>query len=279
MKNKHYRLKQDLEDICQVSKFFDPQNYKPCTLSSYSLKESLQYSHNRLKVIQSKFEKIGFETNIKEFKHRTFQAKNGIFRKEDTEKQIWITGHHDYCAGLGAEDNATALTVMLEIAKYFKDLEIAKNLVFASFNLEEQHLVGSNNYVNRLSEQELKKIKYLINLDCLGSGKDISICKKLYTTKSDKKLVKKIHNSAANLGYKFLKKSFKDFLGDNINFAKKNVKTVSLFSLNYKKLDTLLTDISIAHTEEDIPQNINIENLVKITETLIQFIKNESKLT
>jgi len=222
MKNKkHYRLKQDLEDICQASKFFDPQKYKPSTLSTNSLKESLQYSHNRLKVIHSKFEKLGFKTNIEEFEYLNLPAKNATFRKEDTEKQIWLTGHHDYRAGLGAEDNATALTAMLEIARYFKDSKLAKNIVFASFDLEEQGLTGSKHHVNQLSEQELKKIKYLINLDCLGSGKNITICKESYEIKSDKNLVTKIHNSASQLEYYFLIESFDSFGGDHIHFAKK----------------------------------------------------------
>ena len=55
-----------------------------------------------------------------------------------SEPAILITSHYDTVAGTpGADDNASAIAIMLEIARIFKSLDYNHNLIFVSFNLEE----------------------------------------------------------------------------------------------------------------------------------------------
>jgi len=55
-----------------------------------------------------------------------------------SEPAILITSHFDTVAGTpGADDNASAIAIMLEVARIFKTLDYKRNLIFISFNLEE----------------------------------------------------------------------------------------------------------------------------------------------
>lgn len=275
------RIKENLDDICQVSKFFDPEIYNPYGLNRKLLEEYLFYSHERLNVIQNKFEELGFRTHLDCFKYKKFIAKNAIFTKSEKRKDnIWIIAHHDYCAGLGAEDNASALSTMIEIAEIISKSRISKNVVFASFDLEEIGLEGSKKYVKSLSRDKIKSIKAVIDLECLGSGNDILICKNVYQARSDKTLVSNIHKIANSLGYVFIPENFDFFWADHVYFAKKKLKTVEICSLNhqnYLKYGGIVSqdrkDGSIAHTSQDLPENIKIKNLVKITNVLLKFLE------
>lgn len=280
------RIKENLDDICKVSKFFDPGIYHPYRLNRRLLEEYLFYSHERLNVVQNKFEKLGFRAHLDCFEYKRVLAKNAIFTKSEKRKDnTWIIAHHDYCAGVGAEDNASALSTMIEIAEIISESKISENVVFASFDLEEIGLEGSKKYVKSLPRDELKSINAVIDLECLGSGKDISICKSVYQARSDRTLVSSIHKIADSLGYNFIPEDFDFFCADHVYFAKKKLKTVELCSLNhqdYLKYGGVVSqdrkDGSIAHTSQDLPENIKIENLAKITNVLLKFLKNQAPL-
>jgi hypothetical protein len=292
-----------IEDICSASKFLDQDKYRPGILQgksprySYDVMEEPDiitsrfgdystYSRKRLEIVKSKFEELGYNANLKDFQHDGFNGTNGIFRLgQQSEKEIWITAHHDYCAGLGAEDNATALAVMIELAKYFRFSPIGQDLVFASFDLEELDAIGSNYYCNQLNKGSIEKIKYVINIDCL-SGKEVVIFEKLDGARSDKNLVKQIHETATNLDYKFIVGSNVTLVTDQIPFARKRkskIRTVGIHSLDYSFYQNFwVADVGnsedIYHTNNDLPENVNMGNLVKVLNTLIEFIKNENNV-
>lgn len=276
------RLEEHVNDICGVSKFFDPKKYSRYYLDGPALKECLLNSHKRLEVLESKFEEIGFKASREEFSYKQCKAINTIFRKGKKRKnEIWIVAHHDYCAGLGAEDNASALAVMLDVARYLKNSE--RSPVFVSFDLEEVGLVGSKCYVRN---SDLVNVKYVIDLECLGSGKDIIICKSVYGARSDKKLVNGLEKTASSLGYNFITEDFSYFIADHVPFARKKIKTVEICSINHELYlkyggNKVLFDgdnwwrVNAAHTRRDIPENLNFENLVRVGEVLVKFIESE----
>lgn len=92
---------------------------------------------------------------------------------------IVIGAHYDHLGKIadqhfpGANDNASGVTMLLDLAREFakSDIKPDYSLIFISFAGEEIGLLGSK-YFTTYSPIELKKIKLMINLDMVGSGKE-----------------------------------------------------------------------------------------------------------
>jgi hypothetical protein len=93
-------------------------------------------------------------------------------------KTIVFSAHYDHLGRMGkdtyfpgANDNASGCSMLLYLADYFKNHPSKYNLVFIAFAGEEAGLIGSNYYVqNPLFP--LKDIRFLVNLDIMGSGEE-----------------------------------------------------------------------------------------------------------
>jgi hypothetical protein len=103
------------------------------------------------------------------------------FRKK--RNTIVVCAHHDHL-GLneyggsryegplsihnGADDNASGVAAMLELARWSKGKKLGRNnLMFVAFSGEELGLIGSKHFVSQLPVNK-KKINYVINIDMLG---------------------------------------------------------------------------------------------------------------
>ncbi len=121
--------------------------------------------------------------NIKNTLIKNHNASNVIGFLEGKEKKdsfLVITAHYDHLGQLGyrtyfpgANDNASGTAMMLELAKYYADSshKLSYSMMFIGFAGEEAGLLGSQYYVNH-PFFPLGKIKFLVNLDLLGSGKE-----------------------------------------------------------------------------------------------------------
>jgi len=79
-----------------------------------------------------------------------------------------IAAHYDTVMGSpGADDNASALAVMLEVARCLRDVPLSREVRFIAFCLEEEDLLGSLAYVSWLRESA-QKIAGAIVLECVG---------------------------------------------------------------------------------------------------------------
>jgi len=88
------------------------------------------------------------------------------------DRTIVVGAHLDSVPeGPGINDNGSGTAVVLEIAEEMARLKIKpENRVrFAFWGAEESGLIGSNFYVNSLSEQEFEQIALNLNFDMLGS--------------------------------------------------------------------------------------------------------------
>ncbi len=91
-----------------------------------------------------------------------------------------FTAHYDHLGQMGPEayfpggnDNASGTAMMLDLARYFSDKHNRPDysVVFMAFSGEEAGLLGSFYYVNH-PLFPLSQIKFLINIDMVGSGSD-----------------------------------------------------------------------------------------------------------
>lgn len=67
----------------------------------------------------------------------------------------------------GADDNASGVAVLLDLAKKLKDSVTGSNYLFIAFSGEEMGLLGSN-YFSKNPTIDLKKVNYMINMDMVG---------------------------------------------------------------------------------------------------------------
>lgn len=67
----------------------------------------------------------------------------------------------------GADDNASGVAVMLNLAGKLKKANTNNNYLFMAFSGEEEGLLGSNYFVKNPT-MDLKKISYMINMDMVG---------------------------------------------------------------------------------------------------------------
>ena len=98
--------------------------------------------------------------------------------KSKCKETVVFTAHYDHLGRMGQEayfpganDNASGTAMLLEMANRFKDLQVDYNVVFIAFAGEEAGLVGSKYFVDH-PLLKLDKIKFLINLDIMGSGEE-----------------------------------------------------------------------------------------------------------
>ena len=89
-----------------------------------------------------------------------------------------VTAHYDHLGRMGkkayfpgANDNASGVALMLELARYYTQNPSKYSMVFIAFGAEEIGLLGSKYFVqNPLFP--LENIRFLLNLDLVGTGGD-----------------------------------------------------------------------------------------------------------
>lgn len=82
-----------------------------------------------------------------------------------------IAAHYDTVMGSpGADDNASALAVMLEVARRIREVPLSRTVRFIAFCLEEEDLLGSLAYVSSLRDAN-HQIAGAIVLECVGYAK------------------------------------------------------------------------------------------------------------
>jgi len=88
-----------------------------------------------------------------------------------------VSAHYDHLGAMGqvyfpgANDNASGVSMMLEIAHYFVEHPQRYSVAFMAFGAEEAGLIGSRYYVEH-PLFPLRQIRFLMNLDLLGTGDD-----------------------------------------------------------------------------------------------------------
>ena len=88
------------------------------------------------------------------YDHLGYGDENSLFRGEPT-------------IHFGADDNASGVAVMLELAERFAQSPTEDNLFFAGFSGEEKGLWGSNQFCETPTIP-LESIRYMINMDMVG---------------------------------------------------------------------------------------------------------------
>ena len=114
--------------------------------------------------------------------HLNHQFQKGVITKNiigningRRNKSIIISAHYDHLGMMGdviypgANDNASGISFVLNIAKYLSSKRNKYNFVFICFGAEEVGLKGSY-YFNKHPLIDLSKVKLVLNFDIVGTG-------------------------------------------------------------------------------------------------------------
>jgi hypothetical protein len=110
---------------------------------------------------------------------RNYETQNVIgYLEGTTDSMLVFTAHYDHLGMMGREtmfpganDNASGVSVLLNLMRHFSKGTPKYTIVFIAFAAEEIGLVGSS-YFTSHPAFPLGKIKFLINFDLAGTGDD-----------------------------------------------------------------------------------------------------------
>jgi hypothetical protein len=186
----------------------------------------------------------------------------------------------------GANDNASGLSVMLEVARVTRELQPSSEVTFVAFGAEEQGLAGSRAFVEK---QKFEGENLVLNLDMVGAGKQVFVVEGnglVRKHRTSKKLNEVLIKCCEHVGLK-PKLWWAALAGhDHIPFlrAKLPATTFTLDSLGTDKLEPLLGKIfglpntrgrgyRYIHTMEDMPENIELANIELTGKVVLELIK------
>jgi len=118
--------------------------------------------------------------NVKNKFVNQYTSRNviGYLEGDGPDSIIVFTAHYDHLGMMGSEtifpganDNASGVAMLLNLAKYYSKNKPAFDMLFIAFGGEELGLIGSSYFVKN-PLVELSRIKFLLNFDIAGTGDD-----------------------------------------------------------------------------------------------------------
>ncbi|MET7302122.1 M20/M25/M40 family metallo-hydrolase [Embleya sp. NPDC005575] len=134
---------------------------------SKGFRQSLTY-------VKGVLDRAGFRTNLRPFLHNGVLGYNLIadWPGGDPDHVVLVGAHLDsVAAGPGMNDNGSGAAAVLASAVAMSRAGVApkRHLRFAWWGAEEQGLIGSKDYVAKLSAAEREKIDVYLNFDMTGT--------------------------------------------------------------------------------------------------------------
>jgi aminopeptidase YwaD len=192
--------------------------------------------------------------------HETQNVIGYIKGKSNPDSFIVFTAHYDHLGRMGkkaifpgANDNASGVSMLLNLASHYskKENQPSCSMMFIAFAGEEAGLVGSKFYTeNPLFD--LAKIKFLINLDLLGTGDDGMTVVNATEFKSQFSLLKSINDEQHYLP--MIGERGKARNSDHYYFSEKGVPAFFMYTLGgikaYHDIDDIAATLPLTRYKE-----------------------------
>ena len=179
---------------------------------------------------------------------------------------IVFTAHYDHLGAMGknayfpgANDNASGVSVLLNLAKYYKTHPSKYSVAFIFFSGEEAGLLGSK-YYSEHPIFPLSKIKFLTNLDLLGTGDDGIMVVNATVFKAQFEKLNQINSEKNYL--KQIKQRGKAANSDHYWFAEKGVPSFFIYTMG---------GITAYHDIYDIEKTLPLTKYLDVCKLLIEF--------
>jgi hypothetical protein len=154
----------------------------------------------------------------------------------ETGSTIVVGGHFDFAGrGTGAVDDWSGAVLLPSLLQSLKTRPRRHRLVFVAFAGEERDLLGSRQYVKKLSPQEKREIHAMINLECLGTTSP-----KVWASRADKQLLESYVRAAQALGFEAAASNV-DAVGDDDShpFLDAKIPVLTIHSVTQQTLALL----------------------------------------
>jgi Zn-dependent M28 family amino/carboxypeptidase len=130
----------------------------------HELEKAAQYIYNEFSKVGLRIWEESFQWEGKRFKN--IVAEKIGFRSPD--KIFILSAHYDTVPGSpGADDNASAIAVLLEVARNIQKVNLGFTIRLIAFSLEEYGYIGSTHYAER-ARREGEKMMGMISLEMVG---------------------------------------------------------------------------------------------------------------
>jgi aminopeptidase YwaD len=180
---------------------------------------------------------------------------------------IVFSAHYDHLGGMGniffpgANDNASGVSMLLELAKYYQKTPSKYSIAFILFAGEEAGLLGSQFYTeNPLFA--LTQIKFLMNLDLVGTGDDGATIVNGSIFTKEFEILEKINFNKKLLPK--IQKRGKAANSDHYFFSEKGVKAFFLYALG---------GIKAYHDIDDTAEKLPLTRYKELFELFITFVE------
>lgn len=234
-----------------------------------------QFAYTHLIVLKSSLleKPLTAEMEIEAVLKNNYTSQNLVGYIEGINKDSFLvlTAHYDHLGQLGngiyfpgANDNASGIAMLLELADYFSRPENKPEftMVFIAFGGEEAGLVGSKYFTDN-PLIDLKKIKFLLNMDIMGTGDDgIKVVNGAVYTKEFDRMVE------INTTHEYLKSvqpRGKAANSDHYFFSEKGVPAFFIYTLG---------GIAAYHDIYDKPETLPLTDFEDLFHLIIDFEKS-----
>ncbi len=185
------------------------------------------------------------------YDHLGFGGEGSLYR--DEEKSI-----HN-----GADDNASGVAVMLNLASKLKNKNANNNYLFMAFSGEEMGLLGSNYFVKNPT-LDIKKANYMINMDMVGRLKADSTLA-VYGTGTSPRFQQTLN--ATNSGFKLIMNESGVGPSDHTSFYLNDIPVLHFFTGQHEDY----------HKPSDDSDKLNYEGMELISNYLLDVISDLDK--
>ena len=185
-------------------------------------------------------------------------------KRGKSDKYIVVGAHYDHIGtkkGViypGANDNASGVALMIELAKRLRDEDIYHNIIFVAFGAEEGKIAGSKFFIENLPFPK-ESIELMVNLDLIGGLKGDSLYYH-YSGKDKEKSLRHIPQLQSNLN--LIK--HKGIPSDSYRFILAKIPTIEFYTGVPMEI----------HTPEDTEDKINYEGMENMATYLTDWLKS-----
>jgi len=186
---------------------------------------------------------------------------------------IIITAHYDHLGTIadslffpGANDNASGVSMILQLAKYFQTNKPKYSIIILATAAEELGLLGAKHFVKALTNNEIpnlttSKIKTVINLDMIGTGDDGATVVNGDTYKDDFNKMKNINDNNNYLKNLYSRELTKN--SDHYPFHEAGIKAFFFYTMG---------GTTKYHSTNDLPEKLSLKGYIGMFSLIIDYI-------
>jgi aminopeptidase-like protein len=253
------------------------------------------FIHQVAEWIRNKLIDFGYSENdlfYHEYIEQGYQLKNLIcIKKGVSDKIILLCAHYDtilisntediVSRAPGANDNASGVSALLEIARIMLSIKTDYTIQFVFFSGEEQGLWGSKHYAKKMKDNN-EDLLLVINMDMCGETGFLSNNNTTFIDIDDGStgIIDENNEMSQHFGQK-MEQYAKDYTQLAIEFD-------PIYASDYMPFEargyvcigaydgSAIDENPHYHTQLDIPENLNIPFLTSVTKMVLAFVLLES---